>query len=183
MVRNKELYKRAEALRRNGKSYFEISKTLHLAESTISNWFSGKKWSESIKIQLFERHKEESRNQFIRLNALKRIGTLKRHESYRKEARLEYGKMKNSRLFVTGLSIYWGEGEKRGKGRVSLINTDSDMLQVAVNFYRKILKVPEPKLRAALFLYQDNNERKALDYWSKMEFVMYIFLTQNLILK
>ncbi len=167
MVRNKELYKRAEALRKNGKSYSEVSETLHLAESTISSWFSGKKWSESIKAQLIEKHKEESRNQLIRLNALKRIGTLKRHESYRKEAKLEYEKMKNNRLFIAGLSIYWGEGAKRGIGTVSVINTESDMLQVAVNFYRKILKVPEPKLRAALFLYQDINERKALDYWSK----------------
>ena len=167
MVRNKRLYQKAKVLRENGKSYSEINKALHLAKSTISVWFSDQKWSRSIKMQLIERHKGEARNQLIRLNLLKRIKTLERHKGYREEAELEYERIKNNYLFVVGLSIYWGEGEKGEKGRVSVVNTDSDMLQVVVNFYRKILKVPESKLRVALFLYKDINERKALNFWSR----------------
>lgn len=34
-------------------------------------------------------------------------------------------------------------------------------------FYRKILRVPESKLRCELFIYDDINEEAAIDYWSK----------------
>lgn len=167
MIRNIELYKQAETLRRKGESYLRISKILHISKSTLSDWFSHKGWSRSIKLQLAEKHKEESRNQLTQLNLLRRIKTLKRYESYREEAGSEYVKMKENPLFAVGLSIYWGEGEKTANNRVGVINTDPDMLQVIVGFYRRVLKVPESKLRAALFLYDDINEAIALSYWSK----------------
>lgn len=165
-VRNAELFAKAESLRKIGKSYLEISKALSVPKSTLSNWFSMKKWSQSIKFQLTEKNKDRSRNYIIQINKLRRLQTLQRHEKYREEARLEYKKMKADHLFLSGLSIYWGEGEKAGKGRVSVINSSVEMLQVVVNFYRQTLKIPENKLRGAIFIYGDHDVNKALDYWS-----------------
>lgn len=166
--RNDILYKKALKLRKSGKSYNQISKKLRIPKSTISNWLSDKKWSETIKIQLADKNKLKNSNFLVKLNALKHLSTLKRHDEYKKKARLEYDKLKHNKLFLAGLSIYWGEGEKTNSGRVSLVNSDDRMLKVVINFYRKTLKIPEDKLRAALFIYKDIDENKAIKYWSKI---------------
>lgn len=155
-------------LRKSGESYNKISLKLGVAKSTISGWLSNKNWSMIIKNQLSTKTRIKNSNYLIKLNTLKHIESLKRHEEYRRQARVEFNKLKNNRLFLSGLAIYWGEGEKTDSGRVSLVNSDDRMLKVIINFYRKILKIPEDKLRAALFIYTDINEKKALDYWSRI---------------
>lgn len=166
--RQEDVYKKVLKLRKSGKSYSQISKNLNIPKSTISNWLFGKKWSETIKMQLVEKSRLKNSNYLIKFNALKHISTLKRHNKYKNQARKEYSKLKQNKLFLIGLSVYWGEGEKTDSGRVSLVNSDERMLKVIINFYRKILKVPEEKLRAALFIYKDINEYKAKKYWSKI---------------
>jgi len=166
--RDESIFKQVIKLRKLGKSYNQVSKTLGVAKSTISTWLTHEKWSETIKIQLINNSKIKSSNYLRKINTLKHIDALKRHDRFRLEARLEYSKLRKNKLFLTGLAIYWGEGEKTDSGRVSLVNSDANMLRVIVNFYRKILKVPEEKLRAALFIYQDIDEKKALTYWSRL---------------
>ena len=102
----------------------------------------------------------------MHLNKIRLEHKVIRDEKYLREARMVYEENKNNPLFVAGISLYWGEGEKVNKGRVSLINTDSGLLQVEINFFRKILKIPESKLRAAVFIYSDIDESAALNYWS-----------------
>lgn len=166
-TRNKSIYEKTLKLRRIGHSYNEISNKLNIAKSTVSNWLSDKNWSNLIKSKLIKNNRQKNINNLIIINKLKHFKTIKRHEEYRNKARFEYDKLKYNRLFLTGLAIYWGEGEKADSGRVSLVNSDARMLKVVINFYRKILKIPEEKLRAALFIYNDINENKAMDYWSK----------------
>ena len=165
--RRRTTYKKVIKLRKSGKSFNQISEILKIPKSTISNWLSDKKWSETIKIQLTDKSRIKNSNYLIKINALKHIEALKRHNDYRKAARVEYFRLKQNKLFLTGISIYWGEGEKTNSGRVSLVNSDERMLKVMINFYRKILKVPEEKLRGALFIYDDIKEKTALDYWSR----------------
>lgn len=163
----KTLYKKALQLRRGGKSYNQISKKLNIAKSTLSDWLFDKKWSRTIKLHLADKTRIKNSIHLIKINALRHTDALKRHEGYRVKARLEYKKLKQNKLFLAGLSIYWGEGDKTDIGRVSLVNSDVRMLKVAINFYRKVLKVPEEKLRAALFIYDDIKEKTAINYWSR----------------
>jgi lambda repressor-like predicted transcriptional regulator len=167
MVRKRELFRIAEKLRRKGWSYSEINKQVGISKSTLSSWFSDKKWSQLIRDQLVHMHKEKNVNRLVQINKSRTLQTLQRHDQYRKEAKLEFETLKNNPLFLVGLSIYWGEGEKIGKGRVSVINTDVNMLQVVANFYRHILRIPNHKLRAALFIYKDINQSTALKFWSE----------------
>ena len=167
MVRNHSLLQKAEKLRREGKSYSKINKQLGVSKGTLSNWFSNKKWSQSIKVQLICKNKKRSSNYLIRINKLRRLETLQRHDRYRKEASVEFETLRHDPLFMVGLSIYWGEGEKINKGRVSVINTDADLLKVVVNFYKRSLKVPNSKLRGALFIHKDIVQSEALKFWSR----------------
>ncbi|EKD87203.1 MAG: hypothetical protein ACD_37C00012G0003 [uncultured bacterium] len=100
------------------------------------------------------------------MNNQRLIAMCIRHEMYKKKAKEEYLILRNDPLFVSGLSLYWGEGDKSGRKRVALINTDPLLLKVTVLFYKKILKIPSDKIKAALFIYSDINEESALTYWS-----------------
>jgi hypothetical protein len=68
---------------------------------------------------------------------------------------------------LVGASIYWGEGEKANQGRVSVINTDPEMLETVANFYKKCLAIPNDKLRIALYIYEDIKKSEATKFWSK----------------
>lgn len=101
------------------------------------------------------------------MNQAKKQKTIERHNLYKDEALKEFEKLKNNPLFLTGLAIYWGEGEKANKGRVSVVNSDSTLIKTVAVFFRKCLMIPEEKLRAALFIYEDHDEVKLKDFWSK----------------
>ena len=165
--KRKVLYRKVLQLRRSGRSYNQISKKLKIAKSTLSDWLMDKRWSRRIKLKLTDKTRIRNSDHLIKINKLKHIYALRRHEEYRLKARLAYSKLKQNKLFLAGLAIYWGEGDKTDIGRVSLVNSDSRMLQVIISFYRKVLKVREEKLRAALFIYDDIKEKKAINYWSK----------------
>ena len=53
MVQKFDVFKKAAALRKSGKTYSEISKELSVAKSTLSYWFQKTHWSK--KIYEFER--------------------------------------------------------------------------------------------------------------------------------
>ena len=166
MSKSSSLLFRATELRKLGKSYSEINKELNIPKSTLSNWFSDKKWSQSISRQLAREWSKIHTNRLIKINKSRKLKTLDRYRKYRKEAEVSFNKLKKNPLFLIGLSLYWGEGEKIDNGRVGLINTDVALLKIILKFYRKILKVPEEKLRAAIFIYKDNNKEESLKFWS-----------------
>ena len=161
------LYTQAVLLRKKGNSYKEICSLLGLSKSTLSDWLSHKKWSSSIKEQLTFLNRERSSNFLKAINRVKHHETIQKYEEYKRQAREEYEAFIKDRLFVTGISLYWGEGNKTNSGRVSVVNSDIDVLRTTINFYRKCLKVPEEKLRGEIFIYQDIDQEVALKYWSK----------------
>lgn len=168
MVRNRDVFSEAEILRKNGKSYSEIRSELGIAKSTLSDWFSKKEWSKSIKTGLTDIQLAKSRVRLLLMNKARMVKKIARDKKYQKEADLLYRKMKRNPLFVAGLSIYWGEGEKFGTGRISVINTDAGMMGVMINFYRKVLKIPERKIRVGLFVYEDLDPVVTKKYWACM---------------
>jgi len=168
MIKNISLFSKAVSLRKEGKSYLEISTLLHVPKSTLCSWFHTLHWSQGIRNDLVEKNRCVNTQRIIRLNKARRSTTLARHDDYRREAQREYISMKKDPLFLIGISLYWGEGEKTNSGRVSVINSDDKMLKVIVSFYRNVLHISNEKLRAALFLYKDLNEQEMLQYWSEV---------------
>lgn len=69
-------------------------------------------------------------------------------------------------LKIAGIMLYWGEGAKSGS-TVKFTNSDPFMIQVFLNFLRKICGIHEERLKAILHLYPDQNKFSLLKYWSK----------------
>ncbi|MBI5619799.1 hypothetical protein HY950_02450, partial [Candidatus Gottesmanbacteria bacterium] len=163
MVRNIILYNAVKKLRIEGRSYSEISAELHVSKGTVSGWLSKVKWSVKTKSLLIAQNNKYSAKRIILMNKQKSKQKLERHVQYCQEAKKEYKHLRKSSLFLVGLAIYWGEGEKALKnGRVSVINSDVNILQIVVDFYEKILNIPDKKIRAAMFIYKDIDPDKAL---------------------
>ena len=132
-------------LRKSGNSYSEIKAELGVAKSTLSDWLNKKPWSDSIKKDLNNKYLPKNRYRIMLMNKSRALKKIKRDSRYLREANAQYNKMKNVPLFIAGLMIYWGEGEKFDTGRIAVINTDAKMIQVMINFIILILKVPKHK--------------------------------------
>ena len=149
------------------KSYLEISKSLGISKSTLSNWFSKKRWSTEIAKMLVVKNKRLNIARLKLARSVRQKNIKKADLEFKKEARKEYQKYRLEPQFIAGLGLYWGEGEKANRNRVALINTDPGILMTIAFFYRQYLKVLNKDLRIGLFLYEDLHEIKTIRFWSR----------------
>ncbi|MDD5397265.1 MAG: helix-turn-helix domain containing protein [Candidatus Moranbacteria bacterium] len=158
----------AIALRKQNKSYSEIAELLNISKSTVSYWFKDIIWSENIKKQLTKRAQKISEERLYRLNELKKKKWKKIYDNAETEAVEEFEKLKRNILFSTGISLYWGEGDKNfANGQVRVSNVDYKLLYVFNVFLQKICNVDTEKIKAYILMYPDLNSEECLKYWSK----------------
>ncbi len=69
-------------------------------------------------------------------------------------------------LFIAGLYLYWGEGTKSAPGKVSVANTDPDVVKAFMDWLH-MMKLPHNRIRARLHLYEDMNVREETVFWSR----------------
>ncbi len=155
-------------LRKQKKSYNEISKELGIPKSTIHYWFKSLRWSKAIKKELTERAQRLATKQ---MKAMARANK-RRWEAWRKQhredAKKEFPVLKLNSLFLAGLMLYWGEGDsKMNNYIVRLANTDPEMIKLFSLFLHKTLWVPRNKIKINLILYPDLNEEKCKNFWSR----------------
>lgn len=67
-----------------------------------------------------------------------------------------------------GLGLYWGEGDKSDNNTsVRLSNTDPQLIKVFREFLIKICGVKKEKFRYALTLFNDCDEKEAVNFWQR----------------
>ncbi len=156
---------RATTLRMMGKSYREISRELGVPVSTLSDWFKGEIWSVSVKDKLNKLNFSAAKVRMEHLNTIRGGKLAKHYETAEKEAREEFELLKYHPLFIAGLMIYAGEGEKTTKHQVRIANINPRLISIFKLFITEICKVPEEKIRAWLLLYPDLLEERCINYW------------------
>ncbi len=155
-------------LRKKGKSYNKISKELNIPKSTLSDWFVNTAWSKKIKKELGRKANYIARKRLRLINKARREYWESWREKFRKEAQKEFPFLFINPLFITGINLYWGEGDsKLANGRVELVNTDPRIISLFVKFLRKVAKVPKDKILAWITIYPDLSEEKCKSFWSK----------------
>jgi len=159
---------KAFELRRSIKSYKAIHKELGIPLSTLSGWFKNEEWSTEIRDRL---GKEQSLSFPKKLEAMvkankERWGKI--HQSYRDAAEKEFESLKDNPLFLAGIMLYWGEGEKKQKSSaVRLSNSEPEMIRIFNIFLTKTLKIPQNKIWGWLLLYPDLVDSVQKNFWSK----------------
>lgn len=163
----KEIKEKALYLRKNGKSYNDISTFLGVSKSTLSLWFKNVKWSQEVKKQLINKSRVDSRKRLEELNNKRNVKLEEHYQKAEREATKEFELIKNDKLFLTAISLYWGEGDRNFKnGIVRISNVDPVMLRVFYEFLIVVCKIDVDKIRAGLLLYPDLNESDCIYFWS-----------------
>jgi len=159
---------KAFELRRQNKSYKTINKELGIPLGTLASWFRYELWSQDIRDKLGQEASlafPEKLKSMVAANK-KRWAVL--HESYREEAISEFAALKNNPLFMAGLMLYWGEGDKKlENGQVALSNSDPHLIRLFYLFLTKTMNISPEKITVRLLLYPDLIEKVQKNLWSK----------------
>ena len=153
-------------MRRSGKSYAEIFALLKVPKSTLSGWFATTDWSREVKQNLNKSAQADHTIRLRELNKLRGANLKQAYEEARREAREEFEELKYNPLFIAGVMLYWGEGDKLTNYSTKITNTDPHLIRLYVFFLEKACKVPKEKIRAHVLIYPDLDEEKCRLYWA-----------------
>ena len=152
-------------LRKTGKSFNEIRELFCVPKSTLSDWFKNQMWSHEIALNLA---KKAEKNAVIRLQDLNNIrgGHLERlYKQAEDEAGEEFEKLKYHPLFLAGMMIFWGEGNKMAKSRCCIANSDPRMIRIFFDFLKKLCRIDSSKIKAWILLYPELKEDECKKFW------------------
>ena len=167
MIRKKDLHKKVTSLRNKGFTYGEILQEVNfkVAKSTISCWCSK---IELTKIQK-SRIKEKQKNfKLIRYLTDKSIKDEKNSRYWAKQKIKLIPKNKYQYLLLSGIMLYWAEGYNSIGKSAGFTNTNPEMIKLIMEFFRKVLKVKDGKIKAMVRIEKRNNVEKATSYWSNI---------------
>jgi hypothetical protein len=149
-------------LRRKGKSYSEIKRIMGVSKSSLSLWLRDIPLTED-QIKKLKGNKDKAIERFIETMKLKRE---KKLLGYYKRQKKTWLPLSDRELFLAGLFLYWGEGNKASRHTISISNTDPTMLVFSFVWMTKSLSIPKESIKASLQLYSDMDVEEATNYWS-----------------
>ena len=153
-------------MRKQGKSYNEIRASLKIPKATLSDWFSKVNWSNDIAKKLAAIVQKQHTVRLIELDKIRGMHLKRIYEEAREEARMEFNELKYNHLFIAGLMLYWGEGDKLTKYSTAITNTDPDLIRLYVFFLKNACGIPNEKIKAHVLVYSDLNEEDCRKYWA-----------------
>lgn len=154
-------------LRKQGKTYSEIRKELNISKSTLSDWLS----KLPLTSEQFEQlEKSKKNNRVLGIEKIRLTKQKKREERIKavyENQKVYWGKLSRRELELAGIFLYWGEGNKRLNGSVSLNNTDPKVMKFTLYWFLNGLLVPQEKIKVDLHLYSDMKIKEEISFWCK----------------
>jgi len=157
---------KAFELRKSGKSYRQIKEELKIPLATLSDWFRDVDWSGEMRNRLTEAANIKSGVRMKELDRVRGEHLAQAYEEAREEAREEFKVLKYNPLFIAGIMLYWGEGDKPTNGQTRLSNSDPALIGLYTEFLRKACRIPENKIKANVLIYPDIDEPSNRRFWS-----------------
>ena len=155
---------RAIKLRKRGLSYKAILKETSVSKSTLSIWLR------EIELTKEQKSKLLNRAEMAMYKAAKRkvANRIRRTNIIIEKAKKEVSGYKAHPLFLIGISLYWAEGAKSQNESVKFSNSDEKMINLMMQWFRQICKVPEKKFRVHVHMHSLHCRKDILKYWSKV---------------
>lgn len=157
---------KAFELRRAGKSYREIEAELKITRSTLSAWFANEEWSKHIRKTNNNISLQSNIERILKMNSARKIKLENKYRAEENEAIKEFDMYKNDPLFMAGLMLYAGEGDKKTRGTIRLSNSEFYLHLVFIRFSEKFLKIKKDRIKIWLLLYPDHDIDKCIEIWS-----------------
>jgi len=157
----------ANKLRKQGKSYQEISSELGMSKSTLNQWFGQKTWSKKIKKQLSAKAQTEATLRMKNISKKAKEAREKLYSQKRNDAEILYRKFSKEKLFIAGLMMYWGEGDsKLANGQIRVANSNPLLIKYFHLFLKRYLPELKEKIKMYLVLYPDLSDSACKKHWS-----------------
>lgn len=155
-------------LRKQGLSYNEISRQLHVPKSTLSGWLKDLPLSKIAKNRNIEKAKLISARNIINLNRKRAAAYKTKVEAILSSYSKNLPIVKKDGLFWLGLALFLAEGGKREKWSVRFVNSDPLLIKVMMRFFRQICNVKDNYFRFRIHLHKNANPDESLKFWSKI---------------
>ncbi len=158
--------KQAIYMRRAGRSYGEIRKKIKVSKSTLTAWLRGIKLSPEQEKRIYIEIRQKNAYRLARYNQQKKKKII---EEIIAQAKNEVERLSGNSLFLSGLMLYWAEGDKAESWEVvKFSNSDPMMIRVIMRWFREICKVPEEKFRVCVHMHALHCRENIEKYWSEV---------------
>lgn len=159
----------ARNLRRNGISIRKIAKAVGVSKSTVSLWCGDIVLTIEQQNKLIEDDKKGGAVGRARANINKIKERLSRLEKYKNIGRSKVGKINIRDLFVVGIALYWGEGNKKGR-RLIFSNSDPEMIKIWMLWLKKCLNISisDVSCNVGINEIHKNRVKTVEKYWSEI---------------
>lgn len=159
---------KAIRLRKQGLSYNEILKQIPVARSSLSLWLKSVKLTKGQKQRLTEK----------KLAAIKtgaescRNKRIYRTQNIKTEAIKEIDRISERELWLSGISLYWGEGHKEKENRpgsgVKFSNSDPRMIKIFLKWLFDIIHEKRENVYFEIYIHKSYKNRlnQIISYWS-----------------
>lgn len=156
---------KATTLRKQGLSYNEILRSVPVAKSTLSLWLRSLELASPQK----QRLTEKKRLAQLKGGQIRHNQRIDRTETIRVNALNEIGEITKRELKLIGSALYWAEGSKQKKYRVServiFSNSDPNMVKLFLLWLKSICKIIESDIKYELYIHKNSDVNKAKRFW------------------
>ena len=155
---------KAIALHKEGITNAEILRRVGVSKSTLGLWLR------DVPLDLEEAKRLLHGRELSRFAAAQwhRDGREKRVNEGLARGKREFPSLVKNPLFISGLCLYWAEGDKHRQERVKFTNSDPHTVTLMMRWFREICAVPEKKFRIALHVHTLHIAPDIQSYWSKI---------------
>lgn len=165
---------KARSLRREkGLSIKEIAEKVGVSKSTVSLLCRDIELTPSQIKQLEERQKNAWLRSRIKGQLkgawLQKQRRLKKIKKFQKQAEKEIKQLNKKELFLTGVALYWAEGQKKRR-TVGLTSSDPKMILFFIKWLQEICRIPKNRLKCFVGINEAHRERieEVENYWSRL---------------
>ncbi len=160
--------KLARQLRRLGFSVGTIAEKVKCSKSSISRWVRDIPLT-GQQIERLKSNQDRGRAKAAQHpNSPKNIWGKIRNEIIDLAAKEIPSKCPLFILKMVGSGLYWAEGNKAGRNVVGFSNSDPHMIDLMMQFFRRVCKVQNSKFRGVIHIHPHLNKEKAQKFWSKI---------------
>ncbi|OHA34707.1 MAG: hypothetical protein A2928_03695 [Candidatus Taylorbacteria bacterium RIFCSPLOWO2_01_FULL_45_15b] len=158
-VKSLSIKENAIKLRKEGFSYGLIKEKTGVSKSTLSNWLCELDYlPNQITIEKIGKARAAS------TAAKQKLKFASIQEAHRL-AEKDIGDLRKRDIFMLGLGLYISEGTKSSSD-IRIINSNSEIINLAIRWFRDVIGIPLHNFRMRLHLYPDNNVEDSIRFWS-----------------
>ncbi len=155
-------------LRKLGKSYNEITKVLNVPKSTLSTWLKDIRIPTKIQEKILKNAQKVWAKNITNYNKKRAFLINEKWQSFENKTSKDIKKISLEKLKIIGAALYWAEGHKKARWTVMFCNSDPNMVQLIMRFFREVCLISEEKFKPQVQIHPNVSEKIAKKYWSKI---------------